>query len=148
MGIFERDKLPLVANVEQVWSKYVHPLFVLTLDQNCATGLTPEGKPPKQLVEEMVPILDSREVMYATLALLTLHPTYSSHRNANKVRIIALYIQFREGVPDEDRRRLYQHARLSLAEQDAVNALTQFGVRISRVRHGFLALTLKRLTFV
>ncbi|KAE9398544.1 Sec1-like snare protein [Gymnopus androsaceus JB14] len=99
MGIFERDKLPLVANVEQ----------------NCATGLTPEGKPPKQLVEEMVPILDSREVI-----------------NANKVRIIALYIQFREGVPDEDRRRLYQHARLSLAEQDAVNALTQFGVRISR----------------
>ncbi|KAJ3787586.1 Sec1-like snare protein [Lentinula aff. detonsa] len=99
MGIFERDKLPLVANVEQ----------------NCATGLTAEGKSPKHLVEEMVPLLDSREVI-----------------NANKVRVIALYIQFREGVPDEDRRRLYQHARLSLAEQDAVNALTHFGVRISR----------------
>ncbi|KAF9071586.1 Sec1-like protein [Rhodocollybia butyracea] len=69
----------------------------------------------QHLVEEMVPLLDSREVV-----------------NANKVRIIALYIQFREGVPDEDRRRLYQHARLSLAEQDAVNALTHFGVRISR----------------
>ena len=39
------------------------------------------------------------------------------------MRIIALYIQYRDGVPDEDRRRLYQHARLSLAEQDAVNAL-------------------------
>ncbi|KAJ3865846.1 MAG: Sec1-like snare protein [Lentinula lateritia] len=99
MGIFERDKLPLVANVEQ----------------NCATGLTAEGKTPKHLVEEMVPLLDSREVI-----------------NANKVRIVSLYIQFREGVPDEDRRRLYQHARLSLAEQDAVNALTSFGVRISR----------------
>ncbi|KIK61687.1 hypothetical protein GYMLUDRAFT_42705 [Collybiopsis luxurians FD-317 M1] len=99
MAIFERDKLPLVAGVEQ----------------NCATGQTPEGKSPKHLVEEMVPLLDSREVI-----------------NANKVRIIALYIQFREGVPDEDRRRLYQHARLSLAEQDAVNALTYFGVRISR----------------
>lgn len=54
-------------------------------------------------------------------------------RNLNKVRIVALYIQFREGVPDEDRRRLYQHARLSLAEQDAVNALLLMGVRISRV---------------
>jgi len=53
--------------------------------------------------------------------------------NSNKVRIIALYIQFREGVPDEDRRRLYQHARLSLPEQDAVNALVHLGVRISRV---------------
>lgn len=53
--------------------------------------------------------------------------------NVNKVRIIALYIQYRDGVPDEDRRRLYQHARLSLAEQDAVNALLHLGVKIGRV---------------
>ncbi|KAI0832105.1 Sec1-like protein [Trametes gibbosa] len=99
MAIFERDKLPAVANVEQ----------------NCATGVTSEGKTPKTLVEEMVPLLDSRDVV-----------------NTNKVRIIALYIQHREGVPDEDRRRLYQHARLTLAEQDAVNALVHLGVRISR----------------
>ncbi|KAI0060698.1 Sec1-like snare protein [Artomyces pyxidatus] len=99
MDIFARDKLPVVATVEQ----------------NCATGLTVEGKTPKTLVEEMVPLLDSREVI-----------------NSNKVRIIALYIQFREGVPDEDRRRLYQHARLSLPEQDAVNGLVHLGVRISR----------------
>ncbi|KAH9951056.1 Sec1-like protein [Amylocystis lapponica] len=99
MGIFERDKLPVVATVEQ----------------NCATGLTAEGKTPKTLVEEMVPILDGRDVI-----------------NANKVRIIALYIQYRDGVPDEDRRRLYQHARLSIAEQDAVNALLHLGIRISR----------------
>ncbi|KAF8074953.1 Sec1-like snare protein, partial [Lyophyllum atratum] len=100
MAIFERDKLPLVANVEQ----------------NCATGLTAEGKTPKNLVEEMVPLLDSREVV-----------------NINKVRIVALYIQHRDGVPEEDRRRLYQHARLTLAEQDAVNALALFGVRINRL---------------
>jgi len=99
MDIFERAKLPAVATVEQ----------------NCATGVTAEGKTPKTLVEQMVPLLDSREVI-----------------NMNKVRMIALYIQFRDGVPDEDRRRLYQHARLSLAEQDAVNALVHFGVRISR----------------
>lgn len=47
--------------------------------------------------------------------------------------MVALYVQFRDGVPDEDRRRLYQHARLSLAEQDAVNALVEMGVRISKV---------------
>ena len=41
----------------------------------------------------------------------------------SKVRIIALYIQHRDGVPDEDRRRLYQHARLTLAEQDAVTRM-------------------------
>ncbi|KAF8261652.1 Sec1-like snare protein [Lactarius quietus] len=99
MDIFERDKLPVVATVEQ----------------NCSTGLTAEGKTPKTLVEEMVPLLDSRDVI-----------------NSNKVRVIALYIQYREGVPDEDRRRLYQHARLTRPEMDAVNALVHLGVRISR----------------
>ena len=54
--------------------------------------------------------------------------------NSNKVRIIALYIQYREGVPEEDRRRLYQHARLTRPEMDAVNALVHLGVRITRVR--------------
>ena len=53
--------------------------------------------------------------------------------NANKVRVVTLYVQYREGVPEEDRRRLYQHARLTLSEQDAVNALVHLGVRISRV---------------
>ena len=48
MGIFEKAKLPAVATVEQ----------------NCATGLTAEGKTPKTLVEEMVPLLDSRDVTY------------------------------------------------------------------------------------
>jgi hypothetical protein len=57
--------------------------------------------------------------------------------NSNKVRIIALYIQYREGVPDEDRRRLYHHARLSRPEIDAVNSLVHLGVRISRVRIKF-----------
>jgi syntaxin-binding protein 1 len=47
MGLFEKDKLPLVA----------------TIEQDCATGLTAEGKTPKNLVQDMVPLLDSREVM-------------------------------------------------------------------------------------
>ena len=63
-------------------------------------------------------------------------------RNMKKVRIIALYIMFRDGVPDEDRRRLYQHARLTLAEQDAVNALVHLGgrlLRVSRLLHALLS---------
>jgi syntaxin-binding protein 1 len=55
-------------------------------------------------------------------------------RNLDKVRIIALYILFREGVADEDRRRLYQHARLSLSEQDAINNLVHLGVKVVKVR--------------
>ena len=55
-------------------------------------------------------------------------------RNNKKTRIISLYIQYRDGVPDEDRRRLYQHAHLGMPDQDAINALPLLGVRISRVR--------------
>lgn len=37
-------------------------------------------------------------------------------------------------MPDEDRKRLFQHARLSLGEQDAVNNLVHLGSRVVRVR--------------
>lgn len=83
------------------------------VEQNCATRLTPEGQKPRTLVEEMVPLLDDRAVS-----------------NADKVRVIALYIMFCEGVNDEDRKRLFQHARLGLHEMDAVNNLVQLGVQV------------------
>lgn len=85
----------------------------------------------------MVPLLDSREVMYVTMtrtSTYSVNPDLVCCSNSNKVRIVALYIQHREGVPDEDRRRLYQHARLTRPEMDAVNALVHLGVRIGRVR--------------
>ena len=83
----------------------------------------------------MVPLLDSQEVMFVIFEIYVIHvPDHVCDSNSNKVRIIALYIQYREGVPDEDRRRLYQHARLTRIEMDAVNALVHLGVRINRVR--------------
>ncbi|KAL1412581.1 syntaxin binding protein 1 [Vanrija albida] len=97
MDLFQKNKLNLAANVEQC----------------CATGFTPDGKQPKSIVEEMVPLLDDRTMS-----------------NLDKVRVIALYIMFRDGVADEDRRRLYQHARLSLSEQDMVNNLIYLGVTV------------------
>ncbi|KAL5531405.1 hypothetical protein ACEPAG_4282 [Sanghuangporus baumii] len=99
MGIFEVQNLPALA----------------TIEQNCATGMTPEGKTPKTLIEEMVPILDSKDVA-----------------NQNKVRIVSLYIQYRDGVPEEDKRRLCQHARLRLAEIDSIGSLSHLGVRVTR----------------
>jgi syntaxin-binding protein 1 len=61
----------------------------------------------------MVPLLDDRAVS-----------------STDKVRIIALYILHRDGVPDEDRRRLFQHARLSLSEQESVNNLIHLGAKV------------------
>lgn len=85
------------------------------VEQNCATRTTPEGQKPRTLVEEMVPLLDDPEVS-----------------NADKVRIIALYVMYSDGVPDEDRKRLFQHARLGLSEMEAVNNLIHLGARVLR----------------
>lgn len=57
----------------------------------------------------------------------------------DKVRIIALYILFRDGVADEDRRRLYQHARLTISEQDTINNLIYLGVKVIKVSTVLLA---------
>lgn len=48
MELFEKKQLPLAASVEQCSS----------------TGMTAEGKTPKSLVEEMVPLLDDRAVRF------------------------------------------------------------------------------------
>lgn len=99
MDKFERSKLAAQAMVEQ----------------NAATGQTPDGSRPRSLVEEMVPILDDPSIT-----------------NADKVRIIALYILHCDGVQDEDRRRLFQHARLTGGETSAVNHLENLGARVLR----------------
>ena len=70
---------------------------------------------PRTLVEDMVPLLGDRDLS-----------------SKDKVRIIALYILYRDGVPEEDRKRLFQHARLAMHEQDMVNNLRYLGLDISK----------------
>lgn len=41
----------------------------------------------------------------------------------------------RDGVPEGDKKRLYQHARLALHEMDAVDNLTYLGVNVSKVSY-------------
>jgi syntaxin-binding protein 1 len=41
---------------------------------------------------------------------------------------------YKDGVPDEDRRRLFQHAKLNVAEQDAVNNHVLLGQKVVKVR--------------
>ncbi|PVG04916.1 Sec1-like protein [Serendipita vermifera] len=104
---------------KQCMDMFVNPTKKLaamaSIEQNCATGVTPEGKAPKTLVEEMVPLLADGGV-----------------GNLDKVRVIALYIMYRDGVPEEDRRRLYEHSRLSRQERAAVDNLVSMCVRVTR----------------
>lgn len=82
----------------------------------------------------MVPLLDDRSVRSAQISLEIDLVADSPSSSTDKLRIIALYIMFREGVPEGDKTRLYQHARLALHEMDAVNNLTYLGVNVSNVR--------------
>lgn len=59
--------------------------------------------------------------------------TDSSSSSTDKLRIIALYIMHRDGVPEGDKKRLYQHARLALHEMDAVDNLSYLGINVSKV---------------
>ncbi|KAG8871991.1 vacuolar sorting protein VPS33/slp1 [Tulasnella sp. 331] len=114
----QRQKFSVHLNMAQesmdIYGKK-HLENVAKVEQNCSTGLTVQGKAPKTLVEDMVPLLADQTLT-----------------GRDKVRIIAVYIQFRQGIPDEDKKRLFQHAGLSLSEQDAVNSLVNMGVRVLR----------------
>jgi syntaxin-binding protein 1 len=50
------------------------------------------------------------------------------------MRIMALYIWYRDGVPEEDLRRLFEHARLTKDEKAAVQNIGRLGLRVTRVR--------------
>ncbi len=45
-----------------------------------------------------------------------------------------LYIMYKNGILEEDRRKLLAHARITLEENDAINNLLLFGVKLIKVR--------------
>lgn len=51
----------------------------------------------------------------------------------DKLRIIAIYIMHRDGVPEGDLKRLYEHARLAIHEMDSINNLSFLGVDVAKV---------------
>lgn len=68
MNTFSQSKLPQAANVEQV--SCVAGRVVGNADcactQCCATGVTPDGKNPKSLVEDMIPLLSDKTLSYVS----------------------------------------------------------------------------------
>ncbi|CAG8444162.1 14353_t:CDS:10 [Ambispora leptoticha] len=97
MSIYKKHKLTETAAIEQ----------------NCATGYTPDGHSPKNVVEDMVPLLDD--------------PVVSSY---DKIRMLLLYILYKNGILEEDRRKLLAHSGISLEENDALNNTGLLGVKL------------------
>ncbi|MBW0573269.1 hypothetical protein O181_112984 [Austropuccinia psidii MF-1] len=71
LELFEKRQLAAVASVEHC----------------CLRGITAEGRTPKAIVQEMVPLFDD-----------------SILSTSDKLRIVALHVLYQHGVPDKDRR--------------------------------------------
>ena len=99
MAKFETHKLPATGQVEQ----------------ECATGLTSQGRYPKDILETMIPLLDDPEIPME-----------------DKVRMLMSYIIFKSGIFPDDRLKLMRHAKISSGMQEAIVNLDLLGVPKSK----------------
>jgi hypothetical protein len=86
------------------------------VEQQLATGETVDGHLPKQILAEMVPLLDDPDVS-----------------SMDKLRLLMLYTICRGGLKAEDRDRLYNLANISGGNAEAIRNLGMLGVPIERV---------------
>ncbi|KAF9919446.1 vacuolar sorting protein VPS33/slp1 [Linnemannia zychae] len=85
------------------------------VEQQLATGETVDGHLPKQVLAEMVPFLDD--------------PAIS---NMDKTRLLMLYIICRGGLKTDDREQLFDLAKLSNDNIEAVHNLGLLGITTER----------------
>jgi hypothetical protein len=124
MALFEKKKLNVAAGVEQVRVLKWYKLRSVLCDRiHCGRETAKDPGRGDGAFARWSQYEVSYHFSWTSLTCSSL----------DKVRIIALYILFREGVADEDRRRLYQHARLSISEQDTINNLIYLGIRVIKV---------------
>ncbi|KAJ3374088.1 vacuolar sorting protein VPS33/slp1 [Allomyces arbusculus] len=97
MNAFNRRKLNQVGEIEQ----------------DLSTGEKADGSKIKNVVNDMVPLLnDSSIIPY------------------DKVRLLMMYVISKEGVQDDDRRKLLDHANISVELAEAITNLARLGVAL------------------
>ena len=104
MNVFQRHKLPDVASIEQTM----------------ATGIDEDFKKPKNVLDQVVRLLDDEAVT-----------------KLDRLRLIALYILYRDGVIPEDIKRLLAHASLPPTDYAFITNLALLGAQPLRPLTGF-----------
>ncbi|SPN98614.1 related to syntaxin-binding protein sec1-like protein [Cephalotrichum gorgonifer] len=99
MARFQRDKLPDIASVEQ----------------NLATGLDEDNRKPKNVLVEVVRLLDDEAISAS-----------------DRLRLIILYVLYRDGVVLEDINKLLAHAALPPRDASVLTNLELLGARTIR----------------
>ncbi|KAK5660319.1 hypothetical protein OQA88_12859 [Cercophora sp. LCS_1] len=104
MNVFQRHKLPDIASIEQTM----------------ATGLDEDFKKPKNVLDQVVRMLDDEAIT-----------------KEDRMRLITLYILYRDGLIEEDVKRLLAHASLPPQEFETVANLGLLGAQATRPLKGF-----------
>lgn len=79
-----------------------------------ATGETSDGKPPKNAMLDLIPVLDNKNTI-----------------SSDKMRALIIYIIAYDGVQDMERKRLIETSKISSSEIQAITNLSYFNVQLS-----------------
>ncbi|KAG0019818.1 vacuolar sorting protein VPS33/slp1 [Entomortierella chlamydospora] len=85
------------------------------VEQQLATGETVDGHLPKQVMAEMAPFLDDPQVS-----------------TMDKIRLLMLYMICRDGLRAADREMLFEHAKISEGNAEAIRNLSLLGINVER----------------
>ncbi|KAJ1333412.1 syntaxin-binding protein 1 [Microdochium nivale] len=85
------------------------------VEQNMATGTDEDGRKPKNVLGEVARLLDDDAV-----------------RPADRLRLIIMYLLYRDGVISEDIKRLLAHAALPQSDGEIISNLELLGGRTTR----------------
>jgi len=103
MSVFQRHKVSDIASIEQTM----------------ATGLDEDFKKPKNVLDQVVRLLDDEEVT-----------------KEDRLRLICLYVLYRDGLIPEDINRLLAHSGLPSSEFGAIENLALLGAQPTRPLKG------------
>ena len=89
---------------------------LFSLEQSLVTGLDEVAKKPKNILDDIVGLLDDASII-----------------PSDRLRLLLLYVLYRDGLIPEDVKRLLAHSQLSPSEGEAVSNLALLGARPTRV---------------
>ncbi|KAI9762916.1 MAG: vacuolar sorting protein VPS33/slp1 [Geoglossum simile] len=85
------------------------------IEQTLATGLDEDHRKPKNLADDLVRLLDDESVV-----------------SADRLRLIILYILYRDGLLQGDTNKLLAHARLLPRDAEVIQNLELLGARVQK----------------
>lgn len=116
MNIFQKQKLPDLASVEQVGRHYCFLIWLtLTYWQILATGLDEDYKKPKNIADQVIRTLDDDSI-----------------GPPDRLRLLALYLMYKDGLLPSDLTKLLLHAQLPSHDAEVIRNLDLLGVNTTR----------------